>query len=194
MNRLNQKQQNILQHIFPENSNVMQEEPEEGDQISVTNAGLVLCWPFLKVLFSRLNVSEGKTIPVENQSKAVYLLQQLVYGHTDFPEYELVLNKLMVGMKPSTHLEETELIQEEKDMCESLLKGMISNWEKLKNSTPDALRETFLQRSGMLEIGSESNILKVEPKGVDVLMGSISWSYSVVKLPWMEKSLEVKWN
>lgn len=79
-------------------------------------------------------------------------------------------------------------------MCESLLKGMISNWEKLKNSTPDALRETFLQRSGMLEIGSESNILKVEPKGVDVLMGSISWSYSVVKLPWMEKSLEVKWN
>lgn len=194
LNRLNQKQQNILQHIFPENSNVMQEEPEEGDQISVTNAGLVLCWPFLKVLFSRLNVSEGKTIPVENQSKAVYLLQQLVYGHTDFPEYELVLNKLMVGMKPSTHLEETELIQEEKDMCESLLKGMISNWEKLKNSTPDALRETFLQRSGMLEIGSESNILKVEPKGVDVLMGSISWSYSVVKLPWMEKSLEVKWN
>lgn len=194
LNRLNQKQQNILQHIFPENSNVMQEEPEEGDQISVTNAGLVLCWPFLKVLFSRLNVSEGNTIPVENQSKAVYLLQQLVYGHTDFPEYELVLNKMMVGMKPSTHLEETVLIQEEKDMCESLLKGMLSNWEKLKNSTPDALRETFLQRSGMLEIGSESNILKVEPKGVDVLMGSISWSYSVVKLPWMEKSLEVKWN
>lgn len=191
---LDQKQLQILQNMFPENSDLMQEEPEEGDQILVTNAGLILCWPFLKVLFSRLNVSAGNTIPEENQSKAVSLLQYLVFGYSDFPEYELVLNKMMVGMKPSSHLEEVELNQEEKDMCESLLKGMISNWEKLKNSTTDGLRETFLQRNGRLEIGSESNNLMVESKGVDVLMTSIPWSYSVVKLTWMEKSLEVKWN
>jgi len=80
------------------------------------------------------------------------------------------------------------------DMAESLLKGMKSNWEKMKNATVDAIRETFLQREGVLEFGSVSNVLRIQKTGVDVLLDSVSWNIAVVRLPWMEKSLEVKWR
>ncbi|WP_051315006.1 contractile injection system tape measure protein [Algoriphagus terrigena] len=183
-----------IKQLFPERSKKEILEPTTGDLVKIGNAGLVLCWPFLSVLFSRLKLSQGGVIPVESQSKAVMLLQYLVFGHTDFPEYELVLNKVLIGMKTSQHLEAGELSQEEKDMVVSLLHGMKGNWEKMKNASVDAIRETFLQRQGTLEFGAASNILRVPKTGVDVLLDSISWNISVVKLPWMEKSLEVKWR
>lgn len=169
-------------------------EPATGDQVRIANAGLILCWPFLSVLFSRLKLSSGGIIPLESQDRAVFLLQYLAFGHCDFPEYELVLNKILVGMKSSQHLEKVELTSEEKNMAESLLQGMKNNWEKMKNASVEAIRETFLQREGVLEFGSASIILRVPKTGVDVLLDSISWNISVVRLPWMEKSLEVKWR
>lgn len=180
--------------VFPGVRDSEAAEPAIGERVKVSNAGLILCWPFLSVLFSRLNLSVGGVIPLESQPRAVYLLQYLVYGHTDFPEYELVLNKILVGMKAGEHLEKVELEEQEKQMVMSLLNGMKSNWEKMKNASAEAIRETFLQREGTLEFGSASNILRVPKTGVDVLLDSISWNISVVKLPWMEKSLEVKWR
>ncbi|HSF52372.1 MAG TPA: contractile injection system tape measure protein, partial [Algoriphagus sp.] len=179
---------------FPRDQERKSGEMNSGDQVRITNAGLILCWPFLSVLFSRLKLSSGGVIPVESQARAVFLLQYLAYGHCDFPEYELVLNKVLVGMKSSQHLEKTELSPEEMEMAESLLKGMKSNWEKMKNATVDAIRETFLQREGVLEFGSASNVLRIQKTGVDVLLDSVSWNIAVVRLPWMEKSLEVKWR
>jgi hypothetical protein len=183
-----------LLNIFPIEEKIAPVESKTGDQVRVKNAGLVLCWPFLSVLFSRLKLSVGNKIPEENLSKAVYLLQHLVFGHSDFPEYELVLNKLMVGMKSGQHLEKVALSQEEKDMTESLLSGMKSNWEKMKNASVQAIRETFLQREGLLEFGDESFILRVPKTGVDILLDSVSWNIAVIRLPWMEKPIEVKWR
>ncbi|PRY90708.1 contractile injection system tape measure protein [Mongoliibacter ruber] len=179
---------------FPMASEATIQDPEKGELVKISNAGLVLCWPFLSALFSRLNISEKGSIPEVSQSKAVYLLQYIVYGHTDYPEYELVLNKLLVGMKVSQHLERVELQQEEKDMAVSLINGMKSNWEKMKNASADAIRETFLQREGTLEFDSLANTLRIPKTGVDILLDSISWNISMVKLPWMEKSLEIKWR
>jgi hypothetical protein len=183
-----------LGRFFPTRQTKEAEEPATGDQVKVSNAGLILCWPFISALFSRLKLSSGGIVPPESQGKAVYLLQYLVFGHVDFPEYEMVLNKLLVGMKASQHLEQTELSEEEMQMALSLLNGLKGNWEKMKNASVDAIRQTFLQREGTLEFGAASNILKVPKTGVDVLLDSISWNISVVKLPWMEKSLEVKWR
>ncbi len=183
-----------LGRFFPTRQTKEAEEPANGDQVKVSNAGLILCWPFISALFSRLKLSSGGIVPPESQGKAVYLLQYLVFGHVDFPEYEMVLNKLLVGMKASQHLEQAELSEEEMQMALSLLNGLKGNWEKMKNASVDAIRQTFLQREGTLEFGAASNILKVPKTGVDVLLDSISWNISVVKLPWMEKSLEVKWR
>lgn len=185
---------NMVLNFFPKAIAKVEEEAKPGDQVKVNNAGLILCWPFLSVLFSRLGLLEEGKIPEKNQSKAVYLLQNLVFGHYDFPEYELVLNKILIGMKTGQHLERAELSTDELEMTESLLKGMRSNWKKMENASLDAIRETFLQREGTLEFGFDSFILKVPKTGVDVLLDGVSWNIAMIKLPWMEKSLEVKWR
>ena len=38
-----------------------------------------------------------------------------------------------------------------------------------------------------------SKKLYVERKGVDVLLESLPWTISIIKLPWMQDSLQVEW-
>ena len=161
----------------------------------INNAGLILFWPFLTRLFEQLSLlKQGTFVNYESRNRAVYILQYLVYNEINFPEYELVLNKLLVGMPPDVHLEPfIELTDYEKDMTKSLLNGLISNWDKVKNSTPEGFQETFLQRKGVLKFKTEEDSLIIEKKGVDVLMHSIPWNFSVIKLAWMKKTLQVKW-
>ena len=168
---------------------------ETGVETKIYNAGLIILWPFLTRLFEHLSlVKQGVFVNAEAMNRAVYILQHLVYNKVNFPEYELVLNKLLVGIQPEVHLVPLEnLTNEEKDMTKSLLNGLMSNWEKVKDSTPEGIQETFLQREGMLTFKDEEILLTVEKKGVDVLLGSIPWNFSVVKLSWMAKPIHVVW-
>ncbi|WP_373522179.1 contractile injection system tape measure protein, partial [Aquiflexum sp.] len=167
-----------------------------GQKVIINNSGLVLTWPFLTMLFSRLGMLEGnRFIDEKTQNRAVYLLQHLAFGDIDFPEYDLVLNKILVGMPSPTHLEpRIVLTDDEKNLSESLLKGMLQNWGKLNTSTAEALQVTFLQREGELVFEDSQIILNVENKGVDALMDFISWNINMVKLPWMEKPIIINWR
>jgi len=165
------------------------------DQTYINNSGLIIIWPFLPRFFEVLEMTEnGEFIDSETRNRAVYLLQNLVYNEIDFPEYELVLNKLMLGMPmeyPLTPI--NELTQAEKDLSKSLLHGLIQNWEKVGNSSPTGIQETFMQREGIIEMKEESYTLTVANKSYDILMQSIPWNISIIKLPWMEKSLQIAW-
>ena len=167
-----------------------------GDQARIGNAGLVLTGPFLTALFMKLGfLEDGRFISDESQSRAAYILQHLAFNHISFAEYDLVLNKILTGIPAHVHLKPiTEVSDSEKDLLESLLRGMLSNWSKLNNSSPTALQEAFLQRSGILTFEETSVNLKVESKGLDVLLDSVSWNFKLIKLPWMEKSLQVEWR
>lgn len=168
---------------------------EEGIEIRVSNAGVIILWPFLTQLFEHLSfMKNGSFENNEARNRAVYVLQYLVFTNIDFPEYELTLNKLFVGMKMEEHLDPfVTLSENEQEMAGSLLNGLINNWEKVKSSTPEGLQETFLQRQGILKFYKDEVILEVEKMGVDVLMESIPWNISVIKLAWMQKPLNVKW-
>jgi hypothetical protein len=168
---------------------------DAGIGVKVYNAGLILFWPFLTRLFEHLSfVKNGKFVNSEFKNRAVYILQYLVFNETDFPEYELVLNKILTGMEPEDHLDPfIELTEEEKNMASSLLFGLMNNWEKVKNSTPEGVQETFLQREGILRFKQEEVYLEVEKKGVDILVKSIPWNISLIKLPWMKKPIHVEW-
>nr|WP_194509744.1 contractile injection system tape measure protein [Psychroserpens luteus] len=168
----------------------------EGDiNFKIYNAGLIILWPFLVSYFDRLSLIENaKFIDKESRNKAVYLLQYLVYNEVNFPEHELLLNKLLVGMSKKEHLTFIEDVSEqEKETSQSLLNGLISNWEKVRSSTPEAIQETFLQREGLLKLSEDKIVLKVEKKGVDILLDTISWSISIVKLPWMSRPIYIEW-
>ncbi|WP_339706322.1 contractile injection system tape measure protein [uncultured Kriegella sp.] len=162
----------------------------------ISNAGVIIFWPFLNTFFERVNlVHEGTFIDVAAQQRGAYLLQYLVYGAIDFPEHQLLLNKLMVGLSPTHALVPlNQITAEEKEVADSLMDGLRSNWEKVQNSSDAAIRESFLQRDGILSFNPERLKLTVEQKGIDVLLDFIPWDIRRIDLPWINNSIEVFWR
>jgi hypothetical protein len=77
-----------------------------------------------------------------------------------------------------------------------LLHALITNWEKLRNTSVDGLRQSFLLREGRL-LRKESDgswSLTVSTKAYDMLLDSLPWRFSTVRLPWMQTVLHVKWR
>ena len=167
----------------------------EENEIMVNNAGLIILWPFLTAYFERAGYMKETTfISSDQQNRAVYALQYLGYMSTDFPEYELPLNKILVGMPVEQTVDPIEaLTTEEMELSKSLLNGLIQNWPKVQSSTPEAIQETFMQREGILKLSSDHLELRVERRGVDILMDTIPWELSLINLPWMEKPLHIVW-
>ncbi|HLO95924.1 MAG TPA: contractile injection system tape measure protein, partial [Burkholderiaceae bacterium] len=62
------------------------------------------------------------------------------------------------------------------------------------------LREAFLQRQGRLAKDKPRADappawrLRVEKRGLDVLLDRLPWGFSTVRLPWMEGVLHVEWR
>ena len=166
-----------------------------GTEVQVYNAGLILYWPFLTRLFEILSfVENGSFVDNESRTRAVYLLQYLASNRIDFPENQLVLNKLLVGMDIQEILSPIiELTEDEMASAVSLQNGLINNWEKVKNSTPEGIQETFVQREGVLRFDADKITLVVDKHGVDVLVESLPWNISLIKLSWMKKPIYVEW-
>ena len=165
------------------------------DEIRINNAGLIIFWPFLTRLFEQLGMVEnGVFLDSSHRNRALHLLQYLAYAQIDYPEYELVLNKTLVGMPIQDYAIPIEsLHKEEENMATSLMNGLIQNWPKVQNSSIEGIQETFIQREGVLSLLSENYKLMIPKKGVDVLVESIPWNLSLVKLPWMGKPLHIEW-
>lgn len=188
---------NDLDFIQPNNEMNQQGAP---DAYYVHNAGVVLIFPFLSRLFSILRLLEqGKFIDEEAKIRAIFILQYVVYGDEyskkEFPEYELTLNKILVGYHSEAPLPKSlELTEEEKKTIDEMLKGVLSHWEKLSRTSTAALRQAFLERSGALKVEDDHYLLTVEEKAYDMLIDSMPWSFRMIKYPWMEKRMEVKWR
>jgi hypothetical protein len=180
----------------PPQSVSVTENVEEGEVIYIKNAGLVIAGAFLPVLFNRLNLLEGRTFRNRSaKERAAMCLQYMVYNSTSFPEYELVLNKVLVGLPPSDPVDTSiELTDQEKKTIDSLVKGIIENWGKLQNTSVQALQETFLARGGSLTRKENSWHLVVEQKAYDILIDYLPWNYSTIKNLWMDDVLHTKWR
>lgn len=170
------------------------EEEEEG--IFVDNAGLVLLHPFLSSFFTDFELlAEGKFKDIESQTTAVHLLHYLASKQELAPEYELITEKFLCGWDLDLPIaREVTLSLEMKDESETLLMAAIKHWSALKNTSPDGLREGFLQREGKLILNDFQDRLIIESKAQDVLLSFLPWGYSIFKLPWMKNALYVEWQ
>lgn len=171
-----------------------------GESVFINNAGAVLLNPFFHRFFNRLHLLNETNYGFKDevsQIRAIFLIQYLVYGKTEFPEHELVLNKYLTGYKGDAPLPRSmELTEEEKEKSkELLLVGFRDNWQKMKHTTVEALQQAFLQREGKLEYaeGSRLNLI-VEQKPYDMLLDSLPWSYSLIRYGWMKETIMVKWR
>jgi hypothetical protein len=101
----------------------------------------------------------------------------------------------LLGLSPETALPICEggITPADCEEAVSLLQSVVGHWTILKNTSVDSLRSTFLQRSGLLLEEEEGFKLVIESQSFDMLLGSLPWGVSVVKLPWMKKPLYTQW-
>jgi len=167
-------------------------------QVHLANAGLVLMNPFLPPFFDRLGLlsSGGGTLVagLEAVSKAVHLLQYLADGRLDRPESDLVLNKLLCGLEPATPVEPSvKANADDHAVCEQLLATVIAHWAGLGTTSAAGLRESFLQREGMLRHEGDGWSLTVPRQTIDVLLDRIPWTFASVYHRWMRAPPHVRW-
>lgn len=177
------------------------EDPEKAEENSaavqfIDNAGLVLISPFLPRLFTMLELTEnGKFRSREAQIKAIFLMQYAAAGNGEFPEYALQLNKLLVQFKTGIPIpRKSVLTDEDKNIVDGMLEGVLQNWGRLTNTTAAGLREGFLCREGRLEEQEDTHLLTVEAKAFDMLLDQVPWNFRTIKFSWMKKAIQVKWR
>lgn len=168
---------------------------EKQVRVLVPNAGLVILHPFLSTYFTRLGLMENSEfLSLEKQERAVLLLQYLATGRESFEEHELVLNKVLCGMYPEHPVAfEMRVTEQEITISQELFDVLKQRWDKVKNSSVESIRASFIQREGILELNEEQYFLKVEQRGYDLLLQTLPWSFGFIKTKWMHQILSVEW-
>ncbi|PSR52336.1 hypothetical protein AHMF7605_01760 [Adhaeribacter arboris] len=172
------------------------ESPEETTgKIYVENAGLCLLAPYLPSVFNRLHYLEKQQFKNSYvATRALQVTQYLVTGKRRNPEYVLAFNKLLCNVKSDVALSGgIQLTKKEISEANDLLESLIEHWQALKSTSPQGFRESFLQRKGILTESSTRWTLQVERKGHDLLLNTIPWGFTLIRLPWMKKALQVEW-
>jgi len=174
----------------------LDEQNFEGEALYINRAGLVLAAPFFPSLFNRLGyLNNGEFIDDDVRSRAIHVMEYLVTGREIVEEHNLVIQKFLAGLPVQSPVDPVySLTDEEKEMSESMLNGLIGNWPALQNTTVNGLRESFLLRDGRLQKAEDQWVLTVERKAFDMLLDQVPWSISMIKLPWMKYVLKVDWR
>lgn len=110
---------------------------EFSNTIYVSNAGLILLWPYLGTLFERCGLTDQNYfVDEQGKHKAVKLLAYAATGNPD--NEEVSINKLLCGMPISDTIEGNILLNDEnKEIVDSLLRAVIQNWSVLGETSID---------------------------------------------------------
>ncbi|MCK5014719.1 MAG: hypothetical protein KAS66_12970, partial [Candidatus Omnitrophica bacterium] len=103
------------------------EETPWDEEIYVANAGMVIAAPYLPRLFELLGLTEqSRFTSREAAERGVHLLQYMVDERTGTPEYRLVLNKLLCGVKPGIPIVRgVEITDRETEAITNMITAMI---------------------------------------------------------------------
>ena len=181
-------------HQNEEKSRMREVSETKGDYY-ISNAGIVLIWPFLETFLKELKLVQNNGFQDKGAAeRAVLLLQYLVTGEQEHAEYNLVLNKLLCGLPLNFPVSKNgEFTAKELDEARQLLQAVIKNWPALGKTTVEGLQTAFFQREGRISIGEEEPVLKIKREGYDMLLDKLGWSFNLIRLPWMEETLFVEW-
>lgn len=190
----------IVQESVPDNkvqqSAVGQSINAGGMKFILENAGLVLLAPYFPTLFRFLGYLDGNKFKnTDYQVRAMYIIQYIFNRTHNCPEYLLQLNKVLCGF-PMQHvvpLNKRRLNKKEKDEADDLIASAIDNWKALGKTSLDGFRAAFLKRKGLFTEHESHWTLQVEKKTYDVLLSELPWSISFIKMPWMDKPIEIEW-
>jgi hypothetical protein len=166
------------------------------EKVTVQNAGMVIAAPYLPRLWKQLGMIEKGTFkdPVVAE-RAVHLLQYMTDKAVETPEYRLVLNKILCGVRTGVPIiRGIDISVNERRLVDGLILGMIANWKGIGKTSTQGFRESFLQRRGLLVLKADVWHLEVESRAFDMLLRSIPWGFAMIKHPWMDKMVKIKWK
>ncbi|MFT4803424.1 MAG: hypothetical protein ACI9YE_000617, partial [Psychroserpens sp.] len=163
--------------------------------IAVPNAGLVLLNNYFLMLMERLEIISEKAFKtVDDQLNAVHYFQYVVTGLTKTDESLLVLNKVLCGLSPDAPIRDSiEMTEDQKKLIDGLIKAAIGYWSAIGDTSVNGFRGNWLVRDGILRETEERWELIVEKRAYDILLLKSPFSFSIIKLPWMQKPLHVTW-
>ncbi|WP_455811033.1 contractile injection system tape measure protein [Pseudomonas graminis] len=166
------------------------------EPITVYNAGLVIAAPYIPMLFQKLALTDGgKFVDPQAQLQALFCLQWMTNHTNSAPEYQLLLNKVLCGVAPSTAIpQQVALPEGAETLIEGLLTAIITHWRVLGKTSINGLQTTFIQREGMLTFTPNHWQLNVIPATFDMLLAQLPWSFQTIKYPWMDIPLFVSWR
>jgi hypothetical protein len=166
------------------------------DELVIDGAGMVLLWPFLETLFSRLELLTAERLfgDEAQRQRAMALLGFLVDGDGDPLEWRLTLAKLLCGALPQAPYGlDAPLSDAEQAEAEALLQAVLGHADGRLGDDGAALRQDFLQRPGLLSTRPGAWVLQVERRPGDEVLEGLPWSWSWIRLPWMDDLLQVVW-
>lgn len=168
---------------------------DETDFVAVQNAGLVILWPFLQRFFKNLDLlTERKFTDEAARHKAAGILQYLADEEEEGVfEGLLTLNKVICGIDILEPIALEPLSHEEKEIAQGLLEAVAARGPNWKNLSVSGLRTSYLQREGLLRSRDGHWLLQVKKETYDITLENLPWSFSTVKLPWMNEILIVEW-
>lgn len=173
------------------------EEPAEGeDSFFVPQAGVVLLHPFLPRFLERRGLLDaGRYFKnARCREKAIHLLHFLATGREHPEEPQTGIYKILCGLDIAVPVPKIlELDPEDRNETSRLLESVIEHWSRLKNTSPEGLRTAFLQRQGKLTRTNDGWHLTVEQQSIDILLGTLPWILSTIRLPWLQEPLRVDW-
>ena len=122
-------------------------------------------------------------------------LHALTSGNAPPPQRGGPLEHLLLGQRRSDVLVEapdTATVA----LADSLLEAVIAHWGALGTTSPQGLRESFLQRTGVIssDASSQQVRLEVEARPYDMLLDKLPWTVSPVRLRWMKAPIFVSWR
>ncbi len=181
-----QKKKTEEKESFPE---------EKQSEIAVQNAGLVLLHPFYKSFFNELKITDANgKIKTGKHDLAVHLLHFLATKKENVFEANLVLEKFLCDISFKKTIQRKSLLSlKMKEEANNLLGQVIKFWPELKSTSPDGLRQMFLQRDGKLLQNERNFKLIVERKAQDILLEKLNWNLSLIEIPWIKKLIYVEW-
>lgn len=160
--------------------------------IFIENAGAVIVAPFLPALFKSLGWAKNGILL--KPAKAAWLIQYMVTGSIAIGEADLVLPKILCGLEPDVVINPWQKITaQQKKEVQELLQSVVAHWSILKNTSPEGLQQSFLQRNGKLILTNDQWLLQVEQKSYDMLLQQLPWNINMIRLPWMKNMLRTEW-
>jgi hypothetical protein len=155
-------------------------------------AGIVVLYPFLTLLFNRLNLTDGthKLLPGV-EVRALSALFALT-NHKGVPD---PLHLTLLGLRDDARILVPEpLTVEDHILIEGLLSAVIAQWDALGATSINGLQEVFLIRDGTIAYHATGAHLSVASSSDDMLLDRLPWALGPISLPWMTLPCQVNWR